>query len=77
MVTAMYLVRNTGMRASDCRKFPWTRYNGQQVQIRSSKTKKLVWIPATRELKAYLDGLERRGALVMLTPTGKHEPPPN
>ncbi|UZE51867.1 hypothetical protein ONR75_15645 [Rhodopseudomonas sp. P2A-2r] len=33
MVTAMYLVRNTGMRASDIRKFPWTRYNGEQIQI--------------------------------------------
>lgn len=71
MVTAMYLVRNTAMRASDIRKFPWTRYNGQQVQIRSSKTGKLVWIPATRELRAHLDGLPRAGALVMLTPTGK------
>lgn len=71
MVTAMYLVRNTAMRASDIRKFPWTRYNGHQVQIRSSKTGKLVWIPATRELRAHLDGLTRAGALVMLTPTGK------
>ena len=59
------------MRASDVRKLPWTRYNGEQVQIRSSKTGKLVWIPATRELKAYLDDLPRTGALVMLTPTGK------
>jgi len=71
MATAMYLVRNTAMRASDIRKFPWTRYNGQQVQIRSSKTGKLVWIPATRELRVHLDGLTRTGALVMLTPTGK------
>jgi hypothetical protein len=71
MVTAMYLVRNTAMRASDIRKFPWVRYNGEQVQIRSSKTKKLVWIPATKELKAHLDGLTRVGTLVMLTPTGK------
>jgi hypothetical protein len=71
MATAMYLVRNTAMRASDIRKFPWTRYNGQQVQIRSSKTGKLVWIPATRELRAHLDGLARTGALVMLTSTGK------
>jgi Phage integrase family len=71
MATAMILVRNTAMRASDIRKFPWTRYNDQQVQIRSSKTGKLVWIPATRELRAHLDGLTRTGALVMLTPTGK------
>ncbi len=34
----MILVRNMGMRASDIRKFPWTRYDGERVQIRSSKT---------------------------------------
>lgn len=73
MVTAMVLVRNTAMRASDVRKFPWTRYDGSQVQIRSTKTGKLLWIPATRELKAHLDALKETkvGALVMLTPTGK------
>ncbi|WP_027553174.1 integrase [Bradyrhizobium sp. Cp5.3] len=71
MATAMILVRNTAMRASDVRKFAWTRYDGQRVQIRSSKTGKMLWIPATRELKAHLDGLPRTGALVMLTPTGK------
>jgi hypothetical protein len=71
MVTAMFLARNTAMRAADIRKFPWTRYDGQRVQIRSSKTGKLVWIPATRELRAHLDSLDRRGALVMLTTTGK------
>jgi hypothetical protein len=71
MATAMILVRNTAMRASDVRKFAWTRYDGQRVQIRSSKTGKMLWIPATRELKAHLDALPRVGALVMLTPTGK------
>ncbi|QOZ76705.1 integrase [Bradyrhizobium sp. CCBAU 53351] len=71
MATAMILVRNTAMRASDVRKFAWTRYDGQRVQIRSSKTGKMLWIPATRELKAHLDALPRDGALVMLTTTGK------
>jgi len=71
MVTAMILVRNTAMRAADIRKFPWTRYDGDRVQIRSQKTGKLLWIPATRELKAHLDGLDRKGALMMLTPTGR------
>ncbi|MGJ4928112.1 tyrosine-type recombinase/integrase [Bradyrhizobium sp. HKCCYLS2038] len=71
MQTAMILVRNTAMRASDIRKFAWTRYDGERVQIRSSKTGKWLWIPATRELKAHLDGLSRAGALVMLTQTGK------
>lgn len=71
MATAMILVRNTAMRAKDIREFAWTRYDGQRVQIRSSKTGKWLWIPATRELRAHLDGLTRTGALVMLTPNGK------
>lgn len=71
MATAMVLVRNTAMRAKDIREFAWTRYDGQRVQIRSSKTGKWLWIPATRELRAHLDGLARTGALVMLTPSGR------
>lgn len=71
MATAMVLVRNTAMRAKDIREFAWTRYDGQRVQIRSSKTGKWLWIPATRELRAHLDGLTRTGALVMLTPSGR------
>jgi hypothetical protein len=71
MVTAMVLVRNTAMRAKDIREFAWNRYDGQRVQIRSSKGKKWLWIPATRELREHLDSLPRVGALVMLTPNGK------
>lgn len=73
MAIAMIIVRNTAMRASDVRKFPWTRYDGSRVQIRSTKSGKLLWIPATRELKAHLDALKetKAGALVMLTPTGR------
>lgn len=63
MRSAMILVRNTGMRAKDVRTLPWTRYDGAQVQIRSSKTGKLLWIPATRELRDHLDSLPRAGAL--------------
>ncbi|MGJ4997270.1 tyrosine-type recombinase/integrase [Bradyrhizobium sp. HKCCYLS3077] len=71
MVTALYLVRNTGQRAADIRQFPWVKYDGERIEVRQSKTGKLLKIPATRELKAHLNGLPRRGSLVMLTPTGK------
>jgi hypothetical protein len=71
MATAMYLVRNTAMRAHDIRKFDWTKYDGERVQVRSRKTGKSLWIPATRELKAHLDGLDRRGSLVLLTVTDR------
>ena len=69
MVTAMILVRNTAMRAGAVRQFAWSRYDGEKVQVWSTKNKRWVWIPATRELKAHLDGLTRKGPLVMLTAT--------
>jgi integrase len=69
MVTAMILVRNTAMRAGAVRKFAWSRYDGEKVQVWSTKNKRWVWIPATRELKAHLDGLTRKGPLVMLSAT--------
>jgi integrase len=72
MVSAMILVRNTAMRALDIREFTWDRYDGKKVKIRSDKTKgELVPTPATRELKKYLDGLDRTGEYVMVTSTGK------
>lgn len=43
MKTAIVLVRTTAMRAADIRKFPWMRYDGSRVQIRSRKTGKLLW----------------------------------
>ena len=53
------MIPNTAMRAKDIREFSWTRYDGERVQIRSSKGKKWLWIPATRELRAHLDNLPR------------------
>jgi hypothetical protein len=43
MVTAMILVRNTAMRAGAVRKFAWSRYDGEKVQVWSTKNKRWVW----------------------------------
>ena len=71
MVTAMILVRNTAMRAGAIRKFAWSRYNGEKVQVWSTKSKRWVWIPRHPRAAGALDSLTRKGPLVMLTATGK------
>jgi integrase len=71
MVTAMIIARNTGQRAKDIREYPWAKYDGERVTVRQSKGKKWITIPATPELKAHLDTLDRGGDTVLGTVTGK------
>jgi integrase len=71
MVTAMIIARNTGQRAKDIREFPWTKYDGERVTVRQSKGGKFITIPATAELKAHLDALDRRGETVLCTASGE------
>ncbi|MGL3208730.1 tyrosine-type recombinase/integrase [Bradyrhizobium sp. BR 1433] len=71
MVTAMIIARNTGQRAKDIREYPWTKYDGERVTVRQSKGKKWITIPATAELRAHLDALDRRGDTVLCTAGGK------
>jgi len=71
MVTAMYLVRNTGQRQKDIRELTWSAYDGSTISLRQSKGKKLIRVPCPIELKTYLDGLPRTGVLMLTTSTGK------
>jgi integrase len=71
MRTAMMLVRNVGLRASDLRKVAWTHYDGATLSLRTGKRGVWINVPVTIELKSYLDGLPRVGALILTTPTGK------
>jgi integrase len=71
MVTAMIIARNTGQRAKDIREYPWAKYDGERVTVRQGKGKKWITIPASAELKAHLDALDRRGETVLSTVRGK------
>ena len=73
MVTAMYLARDIGQRQKDIRQLAWKAYDGKTVEVRQSKSKKLIRVPVTHELKQHLDGIpkEERGLLMLVTPTGK------
>jgi integrase len=71
MITAMYLVRNTGLRQKDLREMPWSAYDGVNITLRTSKGKKPIKTPCPLELKTYLDGLPRKGVLILTTDRGK------
>lgn len=70
MQLAMALALHTGQRQADIRRMAWTNYDGERIQIRQGKGRRLVTIPCTRALKTTLDGLKRRGTLILTTTTG-------
>jgi integrase len=71
MRTAMYLARNTGQRQKDIRELPWSAYDGTNIRLRQSKTKKPIDMPCPLELRGYLDGLPRTSPLILTTVTGR------
>lgn len=70
MQLALALALHTGQRQADIRKMAWSNYDGERIRIRQGKSRRLVMIPCTRALKATLDGMKRRGALILTTSTG-------
>jgi len=70
MATAMIIARNTGQRAKDIREYPWAKYDGERITVRQSKGNKWITIPASAELRAHLDALDRRGDTVLSTVSG-------
>lgn len=77
MQLALMLALHTGQRQADIRRMAWSNYDGTRIAIRQGKTSRdgkpgrLVVIPCTKALKAALDGMERRGALILTTKTGR------
>lgn len=77
MQLAMVLALHTGQRQADIRKLAWSQYDGTTIRLRQGKSRrdgkegKLVSVPCTVALKATLDAAPRRGALILLTKTGR------
>ena len=56
-------------RAGDARTLPWSRYNGQEVQVKQGKTSTLVWapiLPDLPELKVMLDDTPRIATVIVI-----------
>lgn len=71
MQLAFVLALHTGQRQADIRRMAWSNYDGEKITIRQGKGRRLVSIPCTKALKATLDGVKKRGALILTTKTGK------
>jgi integrase len=77
MQQAMILALHTGLRQGDIRKLCWSNYDGARLTLRIGKNQRagqqapLVHIPCTRALKAMLDGMERRTAVILATKEGR------
>ena len=53
-------------RAGDARTLPWSRYNGQEVQVKQGKTSTLVWAPLLPDLKVMLDETPRVSTIIVI-----------
>lgn len=77
MQLAMVLALHTGQRQADIRKLAWSQYDGERISLyqgkamRDGKKGRLVTVPCTAALKASLDAAPKRGALILLTKTGR------
>lgn len=71
MRLALVLALHTGQRQGDLLRMAWTQFDGAKISLRQEKTGRYVQVPCTKALKATLDGLERRGLLILLTKTNQ------
>jgi integrase len=71
MKIALMLGLHTGQRQGDLRRLPWSAYDGERITLRQGKGKKVVSIKCTNALKTMLDGMEKKGVVIMTTPSGR------
>lgn len=76
MQQALILALHTGLRQGDIRKLCWSNYDGVQLTLRIGKNQRKgvqpppIQIPCTRALRAMLDGMDRRAAVILTTSKG-------
>jgi integrase len=71
MVLAAMLGLWTGQRQGDLLRLPWSAYDGSHIRLKQSKTGRRVVVPVGAPLKALLDGITRRGPLIMTNTLGR------
>lgn len=75
MVQALMLAMHTGQRQGDLRRLPWSAYDGQRITLiqgkkRGKQGRASVSIRCTVALKRMLDGMTKRGPLILTTARG-------
>lgn len=68
---AVAIAAYTGLREGDVIRLPWSAYDGTAIAVRQGKTGDNVWIPAHRELRAVLDGMERKSTIIVTGTRGQ------
>ena len=77
MQLGLVLALHTGQRQGDILRLAWSNYDGSHIKLRQGKSRRAgkpgrdVRIKCTAALKATLDTLPRRGAVIMTTKTGR------
>lgn len=70
---ALILALHTGQRQGDLLRLTWPNYDGRYIALRQGKSnyRRKVEIPATKALKAMLDGIDRATPMILTTKTGR------
>jgi integrase len=71
MYAALMLAMHTGQRQGDLLRLPWSAYDGKRIVLKQSKGGRLVSIRCTVALRTHLDGMEKRGPLILMTVSGR------
>lgn len=64
-LTLYQIGAGTGQRAGDCLKMKWEHYDGEFISVVQDKTETRLEVCCPARLRAYLDGLERRGVYII------------
>lgn len=67
---ALMLAIWTGQRQGDLIRLPWSAYDGKEIRLRQSKTGRRVTIPVGKPLRDMLDGMKKRGPIILTTSEG-------
>lgn len=67
---ALLLALHTGQRQGDLLRLPWSAYDGRAITLTQGKTRRRVYIPATRALREALAATPRRATTVLTKPDG-------
>ena len=68
---AMILALHTGQRYSDLIRLEWSQYSGTTILLRQRKTKALVPIHVSQNLRRTLDGMPRPGKNILTRANGR------
>jgi integrase len=71
LAMAALLALWTGQRQGDLLRLPWSAYDGKNLRLRQSKTRRHITIPVGKHLKAILDGADRVSTQVLTNTQGR------